>query len=55
MEKIIKARDIDIMGSSKQDLISVLLDLALYEKPSLVDIAYEAVNSMYSQRITFTK
>ena len=30
MEKIIKTKDIDLMGSSKVDLISVLLDLALY-------------------------
>lgn len=48
MEKIIKTKDIDIMGESKHDLISVLLDLALYETPSLVDIAYKAVNCLYS-------
>lgn len=30
MEKIIKTKDIDLMASSKVDLISVLLDLALY-------------------------
>jgi len=36
------------MGGSKYDLISVLLDLALYETPSLVDIAYKAVNSLYN-------
>ena len=48
MERIIKTKDIDIMGGSKHDLISVLLDLALYETPSLVDIAYKAVNCLYS-------
>jgi hypothetical protein len=51
IEEILEKDEIDLLGNCQYDLVTILLDLTLYHNPHLVNISFQLLNDLFSQRI----
>jgi hypothetical protein len=49
MNEIKEMKEIDVSGKSDFDIIALLLDLTLYSRPDLVNMAFSVLNQNFSQ------